>query len=316
LSGTRKYLYSKQICIFLLFALFAGIGWLMNKLSADYLRTALYRIEFYSSDNVHRIFNTETVMFLQINMNGFSAMRHRYAEQNTVRIDLSNTILSKTKNYVLSTDIFQKISEQLGDGKKLISISPDTIYFSYIDQQSKFLPVAPNLNLSFASEYMQKGKTILSPDSIWVSAEQSILDTLRAIPCKTKKYEDLKKSISGELEIDLSKLAKVSITYKKVSFRVEVERYSESTITVPLKIINKPSNVDVMIFPREIEIKYRANISDFAKINRNDFLLTTDFNYLKKSVNGNIKVDIAEMPASILKIELYPEFVELIVNKK
>ena len=298
------------------FMLFAGIGWLMNKLSADYLRTVPYRIDFYTSNNTHRLFNSETFMFLQIHMDGFSAMRHNYSEQNIIRIDLGDKIMSKTRNYVLATDIFQKISDQLGDGKKLISINPDTIYFSYIDQQSKLLPVVPKLSITFANEYMQRGNIIISPDSIWVSAEQNILDALTEIPCIAKKYENLNKSISGDLEIDLNKIAKVSLSQKKVNFKINVERYSESTITVPLQIINQPNNLDVMIFPREVEVKYRANIADFAKIKSSDFTLTTDYEYLGKSLSRNIKIDITKIPESILQIELYPEFVELVVNKK
>ena len=288
----------------------------MNKLSDEYLRTAHYSIEFYNSDNARRVYHTETDLFLQIKMSGFSAMRYKYAEQNTVRIDLNDKIISKTKNYVLATDIFQKIAEQLGDGKKLINISPDTIYFNYNDRQSKRLPVVPNLNLTFASEYMQKGNTVILPDSILVSAEQNILNTLTQIPCISKKYENLNKSINGELEIDVKKLANVSLSQRKVNFKVEVERYCESTITVPLQMLNQPANLNVIIFPREIEIKYRAGIANFTQIKPSDFALNADFNDFEKSVNGNLKVNIAAMPNSILQVELYPEFVELIVNKK
>ena len=316
MSGIGKYLYGKHIFVFLLFVLFTGIGWLMNKLSADYLRTTIYSIEFYSSDNTHRIYTTETDLAFQIRMSGFNALRYNYAEQNIIRIDLKDKMIAKTRNYVLATDVFQKISEQLGDGKKLINISPDTIYFKYIDQQSKRLPIVPNLNLTFASEYMQKGNILLSPDSIWVSAAQNILDTLTKISCIAKKYENLSKTISGELEIDLNKLKNVSLSHKKVNFKIEVERYCESTITVPVQLQNQPNDLDVMIFPREIEVKYRASVSDFKKIKPSDFAITTNFNDFEKSVSGNLKVNITAMPNSILQIELYPEFVELIVNKK
>jgi YbbR domain-containing protein len=314
--GIGKYLYGRHIFVFLLFVLFTGIGWLMNKLSAEYLRTALYNVEFYNSSNPRRIYHTKTDLFLQIKMNGFSAIRYKYAEQSTMRIDLNDKIISKTKNYILAADIFQKIAEQIGDGKKLISINPDTIYFNYNDRQSKRLPVVPNLDLTFASEYMQKGNTVIYPDSVLVSAEQNILNSLAQIPCSAKKYENLNESIRGELEIDLRKLANVSLSHRKVNFKVEVERYCESTITVPVQLLNQPANLNIIIFPREIEVKYRASIVDFTAIEPSDFVLSTDFNDFEKSINGNLKVNIAEMPNSILKVELYPEFVELIVNKK
>jgi hypothetical protein len=309
-------LYGKQIFVFLFFLLAASVGWLMNKLSSDYLRTVSYHIEFYNSNDMRRIFKVETDVLAQINMNGFLAMRYKFAEQNTIRIDISDKILSKTKNFVLSSDIFQKISDQLGDGKKLVSISPDTIFFSYFDLQSKRLPVISNLQFTFASEYMQNGNTVLTPDSIWVIAEQNVLDSLTEIQCIAQKYENLNKSVNGVLEIDFSRLNNISVQQEKINFHINVERYSEVTITVPLQLINKPDSLDVMLFPHDIEIKYRAKTTDITKIKSTEFNLTADFNDFEKSINGNLKVNIQTKPKSILQIDLYPDFVEVIVNKK
>jgi YbbR domain-containing protein len=258
----------------------------------------------------------ETDVTAQINMNGFLAMRYNITEQNIIKIDISDKILSKTKNFVLSSDIFQKFSEQLGDGKKLISLSPDTVYFTRVDLQSKRLPVIPNLQLTFASEYMQSGNTVLNPDSIWITAEQNIPDSLTEIQCIAQKHENLNKSISGVLEIDLDKLNNISVQQQKIQFKVNVERYSEERVTVPLQLTNKPDSLDVIIFPQDIEIKYRANITNLAKIKANDFKLAVDFNDFEKSISGNLKVKIDAKPQSVLKVDLYPCFVEVIVSKK
>jgi YbbR domain-containing protein len=294
----------------------AGTGWLMNKLSTDYLRTVSYHIAFYDSNDMRKIFNVETSVTAQINMNGFLAMRYNITEQNTIRIDIGDKILSKTKNFVLSSDIFQKFSEQLGDGKKLVSLSPDTVFFSRADLQSKRLPVIPNLQLTFADEYMQSGNIILKPDSIWITAEQNITDSLTEIHCIAQKHENLNKSINGTMEIDLSKLNNISVQQQKIQFKVNIERYSETTITVPLQLNNKPDSLDVMIFPQDIEIKYRANITNLAKIKANDFRLIADFNDFEKSISGNLKVKIDAKPKSTLQVDLYPDFVEVIVSKK
>ncbi|MDR1553810.1 MAG: hypothetical protein LBS69_10165 [Prevotellaceae bacterium] len=309
-------MYGKQIFVFLFFVAAASVGWLMNKLSTDYLRTISYHINFYNSSDMRRIFNVETDVTAQVNMNGFLAMRYNIAEQSIIKIDVSDKILSKTKNFVLSSDIFQKFSEQIGDGKKLISLSPDTIYFSYVDLQSKRLPIMPNLQLKFASEYMQSGNIMLKPDSIWITAEQKILDSLVEIQCIAQKYENLNKPISGVLEVDLNKLNSVSIQQQKIQFKINVERYSEATITAPLRLTNKPDSLDVMIFPRDIEIKYRAAIQNFAKIKASDFKLIADFNDFEKSISGNLKVKIETKPKSVLQVDLYPSFVEVIVSKK
>lgn len=316
MSTVRKYLYSKQIFVFLFFVSAAGTGWLMNKLSTDYLRTVSYHIAFYDSNDMRKIFNVETSVTAQINMNGFLAMRYNITEQNTIRIDIGDKILSKTKNFVLSSDIFQKFSEQLGDGKKLVSLSPDTVFFSRADLQSKRLPVIPNLQLTFADEYMQSGNIILKPDSIWITAEQNITDSLTEIHCIAQKHENLNKSINGTMEIDLSKLNNISVQQQKIQFKVNIERYSETTITVPLQLNNKPDSLDVMIFPQDIEIKYRANITNLAKIKANDFRLIADFNDFEKSISGNLKVKIDAKPKSTLQVDLYPDFVEVIVSKK
>lgn len=265
---------------------------------------------------MRRIFNVETDVTAQVNMNGFLAMRYNISEQNIIKIDINDKVLSKTKNFVLSSDIFQKFSEQLGDGKKLISLSPDTIYFSYVDLQSKRLPIIPNLQLKFASEYMQSGNIILKPDSIWITAEQNVLDSITEIQCIAQKHENLNKPISGALEVDMSKLNNVSVQQQKIQFKVNVERYSEATITVPLQLTNKPDSLDVMTFPRDIEVKYRADIQNFAKIKASDFKLIADFNDFEKSISGNLKVKIETKPKSVLQVDLYPDFVEAIVSKK
>jgi YbbR domain-containing protein len=294
----------------------ASVGWLMNKLSNDYLRTVFYKVGFYSSSDMRRVFYVKTDVTAQISTNGFSAMRYSMSEQNTVQIDMDDKILSKAKNFVLASDIFQKFSEQLGDGEKLVSLSPDTIYFTYVDLQSKRLPVTPNLQLSFADEYMQNGNTVLIPDSIWITARQNVLDSLTEIHCVAQKYENVNESISGIMEIDLKKLNGVSVQLEKIQFKVNVERYSETTATLPLQLTNKPDSVDVMLFPRDIEIKYRAGIANLAKITANDFTLTADFNDFEKSTGGNLKVNIATKPSGVLQVDLYPTFVEAIVSRK
>ena len=115
-------------------------------------------------------------------------------------------------------------------------------------------------------------------------------------------------------EIELIHPEKTTISPEKVSLIIDVEKYTEKELRVPIEILNKPENAHIKLFPSELKVVFTVGLSRFEKIKISDFGASVDYNSIVKDVN-NLSVNLYKKPTFIQDLRFVPEKVEFLIER-
>lgn len=144
---------------------------------------------------------------------------------------------------------------------------------------SKKVGITIDYQLSLSSIYMQSAKAYCSPDSLLISSESPIPDSLTSV---TMVAENLKSDgTTINKEIKFKKLRNIYIEPTPVTLTVPIESATEKIIKVPVTC--NQSNRQLKFIPSEITIQCKVPISKFEKTIAASFTANAKFNENGKS---------------------------------
>lgn len=293
----------------------------MIKLSNDYHDNITYKVKYTNIPDGKTILNTsDSVITLRLYARGFRLFSLKYlTSRPVVRIDLQNTKLHKSRytysSYILTEPLVQKINKDLRLENAIESIFPDTLSFVLENIISKKVPVIPKVSLTFAKQYQQYGNLQLKPDSVIIRGMPSSIDTIHKVFTMEKELLELNKSSSLSLDIIRPiKSKSFSISSDTVNIFIPVEKFTEASIEVPIKLANEEVT-KIKLFPEKVNIKYLVALKDFDKINQEMFDAVADIN--QAQINSRtLNVKLERHPSFIRIKQVTPSKVEFIILKQ
>jgi YbbR domain-containing protein len=194
-----------------------------------------------------------------------------------------------------------------------VSITPDTLFFTIGVLAEKKVPVRHQLNLTTEKEYMLKDSIVLSPDSVIVSGTQASIDTISYIAGTPKTLHKLSESVEGSFE--LLQVKGIHIAEPKIHYYANIIRYTEGYLKSVLQVKDLPPNVSITLLPNEVELRYRAALSDFLSIDTSQFVASVSYKDVSQSNDRTLAVQVSRKPKEALSVYVSPPFVEFIIRK-
>ena len=197
---------------------------------------------------------------------------------------------------------------------KALNIFPDTIFFSFFERGIKKVPVHLNRYLTFDRQFSLSDSIKISPDSIIISGPFATLDSIKRIETEPLILNELNKS--GDYTIKIRNINN-RITYApmEVGVHLEVDKYTEAELEVPIFIEHLSIGDSVEIFPKQAKIRYMVSLHNYNKVNPNLFRITADAFDIRNAKNSNIRLNIKQFPRYVQGIRIEPETVEFIIRK-
>jgi hypothetical protein len=305
----RKYL------AFLYFLALTVAFWLMNKLAQDYdtvlkvsprLKTSLSGIYSDAADNT---------LYVQVRASGFFILGKKFSYNNSFIVDIKDSHEGNHKRElkIATVNLKDKIRDNFDKNVQILSIEPDTIYFSISNHVTKKVPVTGDFSLSFKNDFRQYVPIQFFPDSVTIAGLQEHIATMKSIALPPQKYENIDETVEG-----ISNIAAVQNIYvnpSKIRYKIPVERCTEGTVSVRIKTVNVPKKNRLVLLPSEVNIKYLVPLKDYASVSASDFFVEVDFNDTKTSLNRHIKVKIVRRPSSVFDVKVEPAFVEFLIQQ-
>ena len=140
------------------------------------------------------------------------------------------------------------------------------ISINYEKEYSKKVPVKLNSIITFSPGYdlLKPYKTI--PDSVLVVGSQIDLDTINFIDTEVITLNKLQTDFEGVAKlISPTSETQIKLSHSDVFTKIEVDKFTEGTIEVPVLIKNIPQNVSINYFPKYISVTYYLPLSDYGK---------------------------------------------------
>ena len=254
----------KDIRLLVASLLIACFVWVMHTFALDYSATipCTVRVETNLRGYAPQSVANETLL-LRGKGSGFYLLKARGSGRRPMELTLSvdahhfHPVGGEEDHFVLPVaDIREKLNELLGDRFDIDFIETEQLSFAFIPQSYAKVPVEAALDLSFRPQYMQVGQVQLKPDSVLVYGPVKDLQRLTEVRTRTIAQVQLDKSLQGYVEIE--PVAGLRIDTEQVWYDIEVDRYVENTMTLPVKATGVPAGYTLMVLPSQVEVTFRA----------------------------------------------------------
>lgn len=198
-------------------------------------------------------------------------------------------------------------------GINILDITPKSLRIVVEPIAEKKLKIIPELNLDFKEGYSLASKVSVQPDSILVRGPTSVIRRMETFRTKeiTLKNLDQKTTFLAELE----ELRGFETEQKFVSITLDVQRIVENSVSdIPVNVINKPVNVDVILIPNTISCTFRGGVNILGKVTLTDIIATVDYNTVISDTLGFVRPEI-QSPENINLLSVKPDKLKYVIKK-
>ncbi len=254
----------KEIRLLLASLLIACFVWAMHTFTLTYSATVpcslrvITRLKGYAPAATAK----ETLL-LHGKATGFYLLKARGTGRRPLSLDLSvdarhfRPVEGEDDTFVLPVqEVRDKLNEELGERFEIDFIETEQLTFTFTPQSYAKVPVEAVLDLSFRPQYMQVGQVRLKPDSVLVYGSVKELQRLTQVRTRSISRTMLDQSLQGY--VALESVGGLRIDEEQVWYDVEVDRYVENTMTLPVTATGVPAGCSLMLLPSQVEITFRA----------------------------------------------------------
>lgn len=259
----------------------------------------------------------DSILSLKIASGGFELATNKYlTRKKPVEVDLSELVLEKQNNYLVGTyptaQIAAGMKKNFNFSEELVSISPEILVFKFEPLIGKRVPIIPKLDLEFEPPYRLSGNYGLMPDSVNISGPDNIIANISYIETQLAKIEGIKEMASKELVLLNPAEEQVKMGVKTVKVVIHAEKFTESTISIPIVALN--SGLKVKTFPSHVNITYLVSLKDFSRISPDMFNAGVIIPSENKSNRVGVQLD--KKPSFIEVVLIEPAEVEYLLIKQ
>lgn len=305
---------AKNVRSFFFFLLITTVMAALIKLSKTYESTYLVNVKITEIplDKIVQSISPKNIE-VKVENSGFSILRSNWKtpEAHISFKSLQKELTEGTYQYNL-LDNMSNVEHTLSDNLNIIAVLNSKVVVAVDEMATKEIEIRPDLKLSYAPGYHAKGKLSIEPKTIKVVGPNSILDKLEVLKTEFLVKEDIKDDIEVTVNIaTIDSLQEIKFEATDIVLSQEVTRFTEGTVTVPVTVLNR-DNKEVKILPKDVEVVYSVDLSDFETIKGKDFIVTCDLSNASEKDN-HLLLTIKEQPKEVSQARLVDKQVQFIV---
>lgn len=299
---------------FLLCLLLSASVWLFYNLSQEY--SEIENVIVMASSNIEgraQFASAEATVTARCKASGWKLIRlGRDKKTHKVFFDSKDLKHIDGDNFTINSSNLDKYTNALfGDGVTVESFVNEGVKLSFIKENSKKVPILPEYNATFKSQYMARGMMQTSPDSVTVYGDEQRLRSIEFVRTKQINLKDLRTSQHGEVKLDNPSGLRISTD--KTTYTLEVTRFVEITQRVNIGTRNVPSNTHLTVMPSTAEVVYKCVFPVASNpVDRAEFYV--DYRDFAKSRGGQCIIKTNGLPEGVIEVKINPEYCECVVD--
>lgn len=308
---------NQQAIAFFVCILIATSLWFLNALSKDYTTTITYPVKYVNAPNKQFLANEPPAKLeLKVDAHGFTLLRHKLSFSfSPIILNLSN-ITRNIEHHsgfyqVASATLLRRIRSQVSNEISITEVHPDIIPILLDSLKTKTVPVETNINISFKPQFNLKNPVSIKPDVVKVTGPSTIIDTIEVLYTEERNFDELDGLTEKNLEILHPE--KTTLSPGEVTLRIDIEKFTEKEIWIPIEVQNKPGGTKIKLFPSGIKLNCLVGLSEFENITANDFKASVDYKTVSQNTN-KLTVTLEKKPSYIEVIRHSPEAVEYLIE--
>ena len=307
----------RDLAVFLLALLLAFSIWLIHNLGLkynDYL-TASVKAECNIEGHTNISLNSSDVI-ARCRATGYKAiMSDIKARRKPVTVTFNPSVMRYKEGdlfYVLSSDLTEYTHLIYGDGVALEYFVSDSVFFRFPEVDYKKVPVQPVYSVSYMPQHISKGELEIIPDSVTLYGQARVLETIDKVLTDPIKHSNLSSDIQGLVRLE--KINEVRMSVSEVHYLLDVSRYVEMKITLPITVDNVPSDKKLIHFPSKADVVLRLSFP--LESQPEEMELKADYNDFITSLSGMCPLKLSGDMKGLISYEVEPVAVNCVLEDR
>lgn len=297
----------RDLAVFLLALLLAFSIWLIHNLGLkynDYLKASV-KAQCNIEGHANVSLNTSDVI-ARCRATGYKAiMSDIKARRRPVTVNFNSSVMRHKEGdlfYVLASDLTEYAHLIYGDGVTLEYFVSDTVFFRFPEVDYKKVPVHPVYSVSYMPQYMSDGELEVIPDSVTLYGQARVLEGIDKVLTEPIKHNNLSSDIQGLVQLE--KIKDVRMSVSEVHYLLDVTRYVEVRMTLPVTVENVPADRKLVVYPSKTDLLLRLSFP--LESEPQDLELTVDYNDYISSLSGKCPVRLKGESKGLISYEVNP----------
>ena len=317
LQRIRDFLLSKKSREFLIFLFFVFVSfffWLLQVLNDDYETEFSIPIRMKNvPDNVVVISELPSELRLGVKDRGTVLANYMLGQTfYPISLDFSDYVVKGSHVRIPSTDLIKRISSQLNQSTKVLSVKPDSLEFIYTQGKGKKIPVQIQGEVKAERQYYIS-EISYSPDSVMVYAPNAILDTIQV--AYTEPVMVAHVSDTTRLRVDINPIRGVRFIPSHNDVTLMVDIYAEKTLDIPVRGIGFPEDKVLRTFPSKVQVSFQVGLSKFKEVTAEDFAVEVDYKDLENMTDEKCRPNLTVLSPYVNHVRMNPKEIDYIIEQ-
>ncbi|MDX1471451.1 MAG: CdaR family protein [Flavobacteriaceae bacterium] len=250
---------------------------------------------------------------VEISAVGFRILAY-YIKDLKVNLDLNEAIKSDSAYWYPTSYTDKLIKDKVGYAVEILSVTPDTLKIPFATLASKKVPIKLKSDVSLALGYDFVDNVELRPDSVTVIGSPENLKNVDSI--ETELFRKTNVSNSVKEFVPLVPLdGNLKLANNKTQVILNINKFTEGTLQVPVKIVNLPQKVKINYFPKTVPVSFYVNLQKFSEVEVDDFTVECDYNQVKDTKKDFFTPRLTEAPDFVRNAKVKLDKVEFIITQ-
>lgn len=324
----RKFLLkiiNKDFLIFLCFLFLSGFFWLSLTFQETYEREINVSLRLTDVPrNVVLTSEIDSTIRVVIKDKGYILAPYTLDEEliRPLTFDFKQHNKQSNSGEVSLAEIQKLLSQQLTSSTKILSIKANNLTYTFNYGQRKKVPVELSGNVTPAEGYYLS-YVRFTPDSVWVYAEEELLNRIATVQTEHQEISDFAKEY--EQSATLRRIKNAKIVPNVVTMRLFPDILIEESVEVPIEAINVPEDKVMRIFPGKAKVVFAAGakrVKDMrskygdSQLIPTGFKVVADYNTTQGGKTDKCRIALRSAPNGIRNAQLTFGFVDYLIEQR
>lgn len=319
----KKIRLNNRIYIFLVCLILATVFWFLKMLTKEYATIISFPVRYVNMPDDKILENKYQLPDnIQIHVfgNGYSILGNStFNRASELEFDLSNDLQKgnlPNTYFIITNNRKNKLQKQMGSELSIRQIEPDTLFFDLTPKSIKKIPVKLNLKLNTDKTYKIDGTIKIIPDSVIIKGPKKIIDTCNVALTEKLEINTITDKYKYTLNLQpFDEKLQTVFSPNWVQAVVPLGQFTESSITLPVNILNKPDTAKIKLYPYNVTINFQVSLKNYDKIKANQFFVSIDYNDVVTNKTGKVPLKLNKYPYFVKSCKMEPQKVEFVIIK-
>lgn len=307
---------NRKTTTFIVFLFLSLIFSILTKLSKEYTAVLTVNPKLIKIPEDVIILNDTTSKDLELTIKtyGFKWLGY-YLKKPNISLDVQS-LKNREDSYIWErNEGYASLISQFSQDVVIESVTPESLVFNFDKNGTKRVPILFQGSVIYKDGYNSILGPQIEPDSITIIGPSSLVNGIKAVQTINLELDNLKDPYNAMIDINQidSLQNEIKFSPNKVSVNIDVKRFTEGSLIVPLKFVNLPTDQKVSFFPKEVEIKYLVALEEFKNVKSSDFEIQCDLNNFNNESSFLIP-ELILQPSFVKNIRLETKRVDFVIS--